>query len=141
MHLLVVFFYYLFTCNKYNILVNNWLIIVGLLPLSPSPSSRFITIWWQRRDDSDNQIEPFFLRILVPHSVAYLLIYMALCCLGRSSTVKEFTILLIHVLHVSHPAALEGSMRYAREIVGGFLRNILILMLVILSPVIENFVT
>jgi hypothetical protein len=45
---------------------------------------------------------------------------MALCCLWRSSTVKEFTILLIHVLHVSHPAALEGSTRYAREIVDGF---------------------
>ena len=55
----------------------------------------------------------------MPYSVASLLIYMALCCLGRSSTVKEFTILLIRVLHVSHPAALEGSTRYAREIVDG----------------------
>jgi len=59
----------------------------------------------------------------VPHSVASLLIYMTLCCLGRSSTVKEFTILLIHVLHVSHPAALEGSTRYAREIVDGFFKE------------------
>jgi len=48
---------------------------------------------------------------------------MALCCLGRSSTVKEFTILLIYVLHVSHPAALEGSARYAREIVDVFFKE------------------
>jgi hypothetical protein len=48
---------------------------------------------------------------------------MAPCCLGRKSTVKEFTVLLIHVLHVLHPAALEGSMRYAREIVDGFFRE------------------
>jgi hypothetical protein len=45
---------------------------------------------------------------------------MSLCCLGTNSTVKEFTVLLIHALHVSHPAALEGSTRYAREIVDGF---------------------
>jgi hypothetical protein len=45
---------------------------------------------------------------------------MALCCLGRRATVKEFTFLLIHVLHVSHPAPLEGSTRYAREIVDRF---------------------
>jgi hypothetical protein len=45
---------------------------------------------------------------------------MAFCCCGASRTVKEFTVLLIHVLHVSHPAALEGSTRYAREIVDGF---------------------
>jgi len=57
----------------------------------------------------------------VPHSVASLLKYMALCCLGRNSTVKEFTILLIHILHVSHPVALVGSSRYVREIVDGFL--------------------
>ena len=43
---------------------------------------------------------------------------MAPCCIG--SSVKEFTILLIHVLHTSHPAALEGSTRYAREIVDRF---------------------
>jgi len=34
--------------------------------------------------------------------------------------VKEFKFLLIHVLHVSYPAALEGSTRYAREIVDRF---------------------
>jgi hypothetical protein len=45
---------------------------------------------------------------------------MALCCLRTNGTVKEFTILLIHVLHVSHPASLEGSIRYSCEIVGGF---------------------
>ena len=45
---------------------------------------------------------------------------MALCCRGTGNTVKEFTFLLIHVLHVSHPAALEGSTRYAREIVDRF---------------------
>jgi hypothetical protein len=44
---------------------------------------------------------------------------MALCCMGKGSTVKEFTV-LIHVLHVSHPSALEQSTRYAREIVDGF---------------------
>ena len=46
---------------------------------------------------------------------------MALCCIG--DTVKEFTVLLIHVLHVSHPAALEGSTRYAREIVDRFFQE------------------
>jgi hypothetical protein len=45
---------------------------------------------------------------------------MALCCLETRATVKEFTVLLIHVLHVLHPAALEGSTRYAREIVDKF---------------------
>jgi hypothetical protein len=45
---------------------------------------------------------------------------MALCCLGAGPTVREFTVLLIHVLHVSHPTALEGSTRYTREIVDGF---------------------
>jgi hypothetical protein len=48
---------------------------------------------------------------------------MAPCCVGRNSTVKEFTILLIHVLHVSHPAALKGSTRYTRKIVDGFFRE------------------
>jgi hypothetical protein len=33
----------------------------------------------------------------------------------------EFTVLLVHVLNVSHPAALEGSSRYARELVERFL--------------------
>ena len=48
---------------------------------------------------------------------------MALCCRGTGDNVKEFTILLIHVLHVSHPAALEGSTRYAREIVDRFFQE------------------
>jgi len=48
---------------------------------------------------------------------------MALCCQGTGDTVKEFTVLLIHVLHVSHPAALEGSTRYAREIVDRFFQE------------------
>ena len=50
-------------------------------------------------------------------------ICMARCCLGIDSTVKEFTFLLIQVLHVSHPAALEGSTSYAREIVDRFFRK------------------
>lgn len=33
---------------------------------------------------------------------------------------KELTSLLIHVLHVSHPTALQGSTNYAREIVDRF---------------------
>ena len=45
---------------------------------------------------------------------------MAPCCLGRRSNIKDFTFLMIHVLHVSHPAALEGSTRYARAIVDNF---------------------
>ena len=45
------------------------------------------------------------------------------CCLGLDSNIREFTFLLIHVLHVSHPAALEGSTRYAREIVDRFFRK------------------
>ena len=48
---------------------------------------------------------------------------MACCCLTIDSTVKEFTFVLIHVLHVSHPAALEGSTSYAREIVDRFFRK------------------
>jgi len=46
---------------------------------------------------------------------------MASCCCR--SSVKEFLFLLIHVLHVSHPAALEGSTHYAREIVDRFFRK------------------
>jgi flavin reductase (DIM6/NTAB) family NADH-FMN oxidoreductase RutF len=42
------------------------------------------------------------------------------CCLGKSSNIKDFTFFMIHVLHVSHPAALEGSTRYARPIVDNF---------------------
>jgi hypothetical protein len=49
---------------------------------------------------------------------------MAPCCWGKNSPVKDSTVLLIHVLHVSHPALLNESTRYAREIVDGFLRNI-----------------
>ena len=64
---------------------------------------------------------------------------MAPCCIG--SSVKEFTILLIHVLHTSHPAALEGSTRYAREIVDRFLASIPTLTLVTLNPMITSFVT
>ena len=45
---------------------------------------------------------------------------MAPCCVQLNNTVKEFTILLIQVLHVSHPSALEGSTRYAREFVERF---------------------
>ena len=47
---------------------------------------------------------------------------MAPCCWGKDSTVKEFTFLLIQVLHVLHPAAL-GSTYYAREIVNRFFRK------------------
>ena len=65
---------------------------------------------------------------------------MAPCCIG--SSVKEFTILLTHVLHTSHPAALEGSTRYAREIVDRFfLASIPTLTLVTLNPMITIFVT
>ena len=42
---------------------------------------------------------------------------MAPCCWETGSTVKEFTFLSIQLLHVSHPAALDGSTHYAREIV------------------------
>jgi hypothetical protein len=50
---------------------------------------------------------------------------MAPCCVGccKRASVKEFTISLIHVLHVSHPAALEGSMRFACEIIDGFFKE------------------
>jgi hypothetical protein len=37
---------------------------------------------------------------------------MVPCCFRRHVTVRNFTVLLIHVLHVSHPAALEGSTHY-----------------------------
>jgi hypothetical protein len=45
---------------------------------------------------------------------------MAWGCCRPKGAVKEFTFLLIRVLHVSHPAALEGSTRYARELVDQF---------------------
>ena len=48
---------------------------------------------------------------------------MALCCRRTGDTVKEFTFLLVRVLHVSHPAALEGSTQYAREIVDRFFQE------------------
>ena len=48
---------------------------------------------------------------------------MAPCCGRKQSTVKNFTVLLIHVLHVSHPDVLNTSTRYAREIVDGFFRE------------------
>ena len=57
------------------------------------------------------------------HLVAILVERMAPCCLRTNSTVKEFTVLLIHVLHVSHPAVLSDSAGYAREIVDGFFRK------------------
>ena len=66
---------------------------------------------------------------------------MALCCRGAGATVKEFTVILIHVLHVSHSAALEGSTRYAREIVVIFFMITLKLTLVTLSIIITNFET
>ena len=44
-------------------------------------------------------------------------ICMAPCCLGTNCTVKEFTFLLVQMLHVSHPAALERSAHYAWAIV------------------------
>jgi hypothetical protein len=44
---------------------------------------------------------------------------MAPCCLRLNNT-REFTVLLIHVLRVSHPAALERSTHYARKIVDWF---------------------
>jgi hypothetical protein len=34
----------------------------------------------------------------------------------------EFRVLLVHVLNVSHPLALEGSSKYARELVERFLK-------------------
>jgi hypothetical protein len=51
-------------------------------------------------------------------------ICMAFCCYPRSTVGDtEFTVLLVHVLSVSHPVALEGSSRYARELVERFLRK------------------
>jgi hypothetical protein len=50
-------------------------------------------------------------------------ICMAFCACYPRRTVgdTELTVLLVHVLNVSHPAALEGSSRYARELVERFL--------------------
>ena len=57
------------------------------------------------------------------HSVVFLVVHMAPCYLGTHSTVKEFTILLIHVLHVSRPAVLNESTGYTCEIVDFFFEN------------------
>jgi hypothetical protein len=43
--------------------------------------------------------------------------HVALSCLGRDLLSKEFTDLLVYVLHVSHPSALKESTVYARQIV------------------------
>jgi hypothetical protein len=59
-------------------------------------------------------------KCLVPQTRVLSAGYMAHCCVGRQATVGNFTVLLIHVLHVSDPAALEGSTHYAREIVDKF---------------------
>jgi hypothetical protein len=42
----------------------------------------------------------------------------------RNLLLRNLTFLLVHVLHISHPAALEGTTCYAREIVDNFFRNI-----------------
>ena len=66
---------------------------------------------------------------------------MAPCCVRTHSIVKEFTILLIHVVHVSHPAVLNESTGYACEIVnGGFFLNTLKLIVVTLSLIFTNSV-
>ena len=66
---------------------------------------------------------------------------MALCCCQvPRGIVKEFTILLIDVLHVSHPAALDGTTHYAREIVDRFFREHR-LILAILSLTLISFAT
>jgi hypothetical protein len=44
---------------------------------------------------------------------------MALCCCGFGGSVKEYTFYQF-TFYISHPAALEGSTRYAREIVDRF---------------------
>ena len=67
-------------------------------------------------------------------------ICMAPCCLGTNCTVKEFTFLLIQVLHVSHPAALERSTHYAWAIVNRLSRRTRRLILVILTHTSINFV-
>jgi len=62
-------------------------------------------------------------RELVYHFVAFKIALMASCCLGTNSTVNEFAFSLIQVLHVSRPAALYGSTRYASEIVDRFFKK------------------
>jgi hypothetical protein len=46
------------------------------------------------------------------------------CCYPRSTVGDtKFTSLLVHVFDVSHPVALEGSSKYARELVARFIRK------------------
>ena len=68
-------------------------------------------------------LKPLPLKVLVGRLVVVLVVRMVPCCCKINSTVKEFTVLLIHVLHVSHPAVLSDSAGYAREIVDGFFRK------------------
>ena len=49
---------------------------------------------------------------------------MALSCLGRDPCTTEFMNLLVHVLHVTHTAALEGSTIYARDLVDRTFRRL-----------------
>jgi hypothetical protein len=49
-------------------------------------------------------------------------ICMAFCGCKQSCT-REFTVLLVHVLYVSHPSALQGTTEYARELVERFFRK------------------
>jgi hypothetical protein len=48
---------------------------------------------------------------------------MAFSCLGRAFCTKEIMVLLVHVLHVSHPSALEASTTYARELMDKFFKK------------------
>jgi hypothetical protein len=45
------------------------------------------------------------------------------CCSKKTWGDTEFTVLLVQVLNVSHPLALEGSSVYARQLVEGFFRK------------------
>jgi hypothetical protein len=42
------------------------------------------------------------------------------CCPRKTWGDTEFTVLLVQVLNVSHPLALEGSSVYVRQLVGFF---------------------
>jgi hypothetical protein len=49
---------------------------------------------------------------------------MAFCCYPRSTVGDtKLIVLLVCVLNVSHPVALEGSSKYARELVARFIRK------------------
>ena len=49
---------------------------------------------------------------------------MALNCFKCTDPlVKDFTVLYVHVLSVSHPSALQGTAEYAKELVANFFRN------------------